>query len=164
MRTPRFFATLAAGLVCSVAAASPAFAQIPCTNDTDCPGATCGSPVCQWSVGGHSCVTAGTDPEGFDGWCTADSNCKCVGFGATCSSSSHCTFTLPQGDAAAVAASSSGSSTGSTSTAPGAAGCSMGRSAGCARYADGYAAALAGVAFAGLVVARRRHRRQQEVA
>jgi hypothetical protein len=160
MQPPRFFFTLAVGLVCSVTAAPPAFAQIPCTNDTDCPGATCGSSVCQWTVAGHSCVAAGTDPEGFDGWCTADSNCKCVGFGATCTASSHCTFTLSQ-DAGAVATSSSGSSSGSTTTAPGAAGCSMGRRAG---LADGYGAALAGVAFAGLAVGRRRHRRQQEVA
>ena len=129
MRTTRLLVTLAVALVAYLGAPRPALAQLQCNSDTDCPGATCGGSVCQWSVGGHACVPAGTDPQGYDGWCVSDANCKCAGFGATCSSSSHCTFTVSQGDASASTTSGSGSSTGSTSSSP-SAGCSMGRCAG----------------------------------
>ena len=33
---------------------------------------------------GAKCVPAGTDKKGMDGWCTADSDCKCAGVGAKC--------------------------------------------------------------------------------
>jgi MYXO-CTERM domain-containing protein len=82
-----------------------------CTNDIDCPTATCGGEVCQWSASGHACVAAGTAPQGTDGWCGADTDCKCMGEGATCVSP-HCTFTLPRdaaaGDSSAGSSSSSG--------------------------------------------------------
>jgi hypothetical protein len=148
MRTYRFFFALAAALTVVVAAPRPVLAQIQCTTDTDCPGATCGSLVCQWTVAGHACVPAGTDPEGYDGWCTIDSNCKCAGQGATCTSQSHCSFTLSQD--AGASTSSSGSSTGGTTSTPGAAGCSM--KPGAAR-GDEYALAIA---FAALTLMRRR--------
>src|SRR5207244_4425513 len=34
------------------------------------------------------------DPQGTDGWCNSNQDCKCAGVGATCNSP-HCTFTLP---------------------------------------------------------------------
>jgi NIMA-interacting peptidyl-prolyl cis-trans isomerase 1 len=125
-----------------------------CNTDIDCPGATCGSPVCQWSVGGHNCVVAGTDPQGFDGECSIDAECKCIGEGATCSAAtSHCTFTLPPPGADAGATSStSGSSGGSTDTSPG---CAVGRTA--AGREDIATIALAcGVALVSVRARRRR--------
>ena len=86
-------------------------AAADCSVDTDCPGATCGSSVCQWSVGGHNCVAAGTDLQGYDGRCGNDAQCKCSGEGATCTASQYCTFTVP-----AAATTPSDAST-STSTA-----------------------------------------------
>ena len=66
-----------------------------CTNDIDCPGSTCGGQVCKWaSATTHTCVAAGTDPKGSDGWCSIDADCKCMGLGATCVGV-HCSFTLP---------------------------------------------------------------------
>ena len=156
MRTIVFSLVCGGALAASVATARPASAQIQCNADTDCPGATCGSSVCQWTVSGHACVPAGTDLQGYDGWCTIDSNCKCAGQGATCASNSHCTFTVSQD----AGASSTGTSSGSTSAGTGtgnAAGCSTGRGAGRgpARHGD-FAVALAGVALAGVAVARGR--------
>jgi hypothetical protein len=143
-------------LATSVAASRPASAQIQCTNDTDCPGATCGSAVCQWTVAGHSCVPAGTDVQGYDGWCTVDSNCKCVGFGATCGASSHCTFTVSQNVDASTSGTTTGSSSGSsTSSSPGAAGCSMAPGS---HGGGGWALA---VAFAGLGLTPRMRRRRR---
>jgi hypothetical protein len=114
--------------------ARPAAAD--CTTDTDCFGPTCGSQVCQWTVSGHQCVPAGTDPQGYDGWCTADVNCKCAPQGATCNAAvSHCTFTVPQ-DAATGGVDAGGTST-STDT---------GNSASCAM-------APAGGAHGGAIVA-----------
>ena len=43
------------------------------------------------------CVAAGTDPDGMDGWCNNDDECKCKGEGATCNTTTlHCTFTKPK--------------------------------------------------------------------
>ena len=95
------------GLVAALAFAAcfasmrPAWAA--CTNDVDCPAATCGGQVCQWPA--HACVAAGTDPQASDGWCTTDTDCKCMGEGATCAGV-HCSFTLPK-DAGFVADASS---------------------------------------------------------
>jgi hypothetical protein len=156
MRTILLALVFGGALAASVAAARPASAQIQCSTDTDCPGATCGSYVCQWTVSGHACVQAGTDLQGYDGWCTIDSNCKCAGQGATCASNSHCTFTVPQD----AGSSSTGTSSGSTSSGTGtgnAAGCSTARGAGRGIAPDeGSAVALAGVALAGVALARRR--------
>lgn len=71
-----------------------------CTNDIDCadPGGNhCGGMVCQWSASGHNCVPAGTDAQGTDGWCTSDTDCKCMAQGAACMATKpHCSFTLIQ--------------------------------------------------------------------
>ena len=83
---------LALSFVACVAATR--LASAACTNDVDCPTATCGGQVCQWG-GVHMCVPAGTDPQGSDGWCTTDTDCKCMGEGARCVST-NCTFTVPR--------------------------------------------------------------------
>lgn len=72
----------------------------PCFNDTDCPGNSCGGEVCNWNKAHPKpsgdkvfvCNPAGTDPNGQDGWCTSDANCKCLGLGAKCLGV-RCTFT-----------------------------------------------------------------------
>lgn len=103
-------ATLVGSVALFVAPAAFAAGE-PCFNDTDCPGggAVCGADVCNWNVQhpapvgdmAYTCVTAGTDPKGQDGWCTFDAmaadphqHCKCKGEGAKCVGV-HCTFTKP---------------------------------------------------------------------
>jgi|HubBroStandDraft_1064217.scaffolds.fasta_scaffold163197_2 hypothetical protein len=88
--------------VFALAAVVPYLAWSPparaCDVDTDCSGTTCGGEVCQWSNNDQTmtCVAAGTNAQGNDGWCTATTDCKCAGEGATCNTLSfHCTFTLP---------------------------------------------------------------------
>lgn len=74
----------------------------PCYNDTDCPNASCGGEVCNWTkshprpVGDKFfvCDPAGIQPKGKDGWCTTDENCKCLGLGARCIAP-YCSFTKP---------------------------------------------------------------------
>ena len=64
-----------------------------CDHDTECPDSQCGGQVCQWGAT-HTCVAAGTDPQGEDGWCNTDDECKCKAAGATCNLTTlHCTFT-----------------------------------------------------------------------
>jgi len=79
------------------AAASPDLSvATSCDHDTQCPGTTCGGQVCQWAAV-HACVAAGTDPQGSDGWCNSDAECKCKSEGATCNLTTlHCTATLPK--------------------------------------------------------------------
>jgi hypothetical protein len=96
-----------AGLLSAVAWARPGAAA--CTNDVDCPTATCGGQVCKWATSGHACVAAGTDPQGTDGWCTVDTDCKCKAEGATCVGT-YCTFTLPRDGGASTAEGGGGSS------------------------------------------------------
>ncbi len=143
-----------AGLMASAAWARPAAAD--CNTDIDCPGPTCGSPVCQRSVGGQACVVAGTDPQGFDGSCTTDADCKCRVQGATCLAATlHCSFTLPEdggSSAGAVSADAATSPSGSDAGGPSAS-CAA---AGARRGAAGAAAAL--VCAAALALARRRRR------
>ena len=45
--------------------------------------AACGGKVCDWNKG-MTCQPAGGAPEGQDGWCMKDDDCKCKGEGATC--------------------------------------------------------------------------------
>jgi hypothetical protein len=102
-------------------------------------------------------VAAGTDIPGFDGECSIDAECKCIGQGATCSAAtSHCTFTLPQPgaeDAAVTSGSSSGSSGGSSTDAS--PGCAVARTA--AGREDLATIALAcGVALVSVRARRRR--------
>lgn len=81
-------------LVVALAWSGQAKAVPACTNDVDCPGTACGDQVCSWATVDHACVPAGTAAQGNDGWCTVDTDCKCMGQGATCVGV-HCTFTLP---------------------------------------------------------------------
>jgi hypothetical protein len=67
-----------------------------CVNDIDCVATPqCGGEVCPYT-GPHpfTCQPAGTGPTGMDGWCSADTDCKCHSLGATCANS-YCTFTKP---------------------------------------------------------------------
>jgi hypothetical protein len=64
-----------------------------CLNDVDCPTPACGGQVCDYNMG-MTCQPAGVAPKGSDGWCTTDSDCKCMGLGATCVYP-YCTFTTP---------------------------------------------------------------------
>lgn len=71
-----------------------------CYKDTDCPGAACGGEVCNWNKlhpmpEGERlfmCNPAGTSPQGQDGWCVSDADCKCRGLGAVCVAP-YCSFT-----------------------------------------------------------------------
>ncbi len=93
--------------------ARTAAAQTACTNDIDCPTAACGGDICDWADTAHpmTCKAAGSHPKGQDGWCMQDSDCKCMGQGATCTTSFSCSFTR-------------------ACDAPGAAGCGAGGSGG----------------------------------
>lgn len=157
--------------------ATAAEAAIDCTNDVDCAdtgGNVCGGKVCKWSTDGlsHTCVAAGTDAKGADGWCTADTDCKCNAQGATCAGI-QCTFTQPTGVAGAAGAAGTGGTggaggavgTGGTSPGTGGSagtgsgssddgGCSVGRVP-----ASGSAGSLVAlVACAGVALRRRRGR------
>lgn len=78
--------------------ASADLSAITCDHDTECPGTACGGQVCRWFNNTQMCVAAGTDPQGTDGWCNTDAECKCRGEGATCDTTTlHCTFTKPKG-------------------------------------------------------------------
>lgn len=134
-------------LLSALAWSRPAAAD--CNTDTDCPGPTCGSEVCQWSVASHACVPAGTDVPGYDGACTIDANCKCLGQGATCATAlGHCTFTVPQ-DAGAAATNADASSA-NTGTVPG---CAVGRTG-----SGAIASMMALGCAASLAIVRRRRR------
>lgn len=90
---------LLAGLACLLVAGTATAQTNPanCTNDIDCVATPqCGGDVCDWSTtpGQMKCKPAGSYPKGMDGWCTMDSDCKCMGLGATCVSL-YCTFTRP---------------------------------------------------------------------
>src|SRR5258708_26175272 len=147
MLRPGHAAALA--LVLALGVSRRAAAQ--CTVDIDCPGPTCGSSVCQWSVGGHTCVAAGTDVQGYDGWCVADSDCKCAGMGATCATATqHCTFTVPQSAPGGGDASGSMHGEDTTTTPPG---CALG---GVPGDAGGAAVLVAGLHVCTLI--RRRPR------
>ena|SRR5579883_1110474 len=111
---------LAMGIASALAWTTWATPARACTNDVDCPNPACGGQVCQWGAQGHNCVDAGTDIQGSDGWCTVDSDCKCMGIGARCAAP-HCTFTLPAfADAGSDAAPpvDAGTDAGSDSAAP----------------------------------------------
>jgi MYXO-CTERM domain-containing protein len=76
-------------------------------DDIDCPGMTCGGEVCSWcktGMEGPMCASAGAAAAhcvaattGDPGWCSKDSDCKCMAEGATCDTGTHyCSFTQPQ--------------------------------------------------------------------
>ncbi len=92
-------------------------AAMACLNDIDCTtgGTACGSDVCTYTAtGSPSCTSAGTAAQGMDGWCSADTDCKCHGLGATCNMT-YCTFTIPP-DAGSAASSGAAGTSGATGT------------------------------------------------
>jgi len=144
---------LLAGIV-SLCGARSASAQTPmhCTNDIDCTGnAACGGDICDWAdtVNPMTCKAAGTHPAGMDGWCMADTDCKCHGIGATCGANFSCTFTRPcEADGGTC---TGGGTDGGGGGGGGGGGCTVaGSTAG-----FGWGALLA---VAGLIVSRRRRR------
>jgi len=111
-----------AGALSILMFSSPAEAM-SCLNDIDCPEAACGGQVCDYNKG-MTCQPAGGAPKGSDGWCTTDSDCKCMGMGATCVGV-YCSFTTaPAGTGGSSGGSggvsgSGGSATGGTSATGG---------------------------------------------
>src|SRR5678816_2714452 len=106
-----------AGIVVLLTAGSARAVDNPasCTNDIDCVATPeCGGDICPW-VGPNprTCQPAGTGTKGHEGWCTADTDCKCHSLGATCVSF-NCTFTKPSDapGAGTGGATGSGGSTG----------------------------------------------------
>ena len=82
-----------------------------CLNDVDCPEPACGGQVCDYNKGA-TCQPAGGAPKGQDGWCTHDSDCKCMGMGATCVGNTYCTFTTPPAGGSGGAGAGSGGASG----------------------------------------------------
>lgn len=144
-----------------------------CTNDIDCIATPdCGGDVCTYtSSGSMTCTPAGTGPKGADGWCTADTDCKCYAQGARCNGV-YCTFTTLSSTSAGgggwtgnkgTAGSSGAGGTGTagregntggasgTVTASGGGGCAV---AGQPRLLDGWLGTAAIALF--LVLSRRR--------
>ena len=156
----------------AVALFAPQVARAACVNDTDCPDAQCGGQICDWSKlpqTPQTCTPAGTQPQGTDGWCTTDADCKCKTEGATCLNS-QCTRTLPMsaGNGGATGTAGTGSSAaGSSAAGSSAAGASSttdssSGSSGCS-FAGGAPRGSLGLAFGaacalGMLGARRRKR------
>jgi|SRR5450432_600907 len=163
-----------------VALLAPQVARAACVNDTDCPDAQCGGQICDWSKlpqTPQTCKPAGTQPQGIDGWCTTDADCKCKTEGATCVNS-QCTRTLPMsagnggasgtagtGSSAAggsaagssAAGSSAAGASSSTDSSSGSSGCSIAAGAGgTPRGSLGFA--VGAVCALGLLGSRRRKR------
>ena len=158
----RMKCTLLAAFVCSFAAATAAAQTNPatCVNDIDCVATpTCGGDVCDWNgTPAQKCRPAGTSPKGMDGWCMMDTDCKCMGMGATCDTGTlHCTFTRPcdgpDGGTCATGGSGGGGSSGTAGTGGG------GGGGGCNLSSTAPAGASALLVAIGLVVLARRRRR-----
>jgi hypothetical protein len=96
-----------------------------CTNDIDCVATPqCGGDICDWvgTPGQMKCKAAGSYPVGMDGWCMADTDCKCHSLGATCDLGTlRCTFTRPCGapDAGPCATGGTSGGTGTAGTSGG---------------------------------------------
>ncbi len=157
------FSAIAAALTTFYAASSWALVN-DCTNDVDCTGggAACGGDVCQWDAeGNHTCVPAGTDGVGKDGWCTIDTDCKCMAEGATCTGI-HCSFTeagaasggTGGGSGTAGSASAGTTATSSDESSDDGGGCSI---SGVATNTGGALAAFATAGAFTLLLRRRRH-------
>jgi hypothetical protein len=129
-------------------------ATAACTVDTDCPGTTCGSQVCDWTQTPHACVAAGQHPAGQDGWCTQSGDCKCASLGASCNIT-YCSFTTAP---AAGSGSSSGTSAASYGGGGGGGGCTMAQSA-----SPGTPWGLSFAAFGACAVVVRRRRRRSSL-
>jgi uncharacterized membrane protein YgcG len=107
-----------AGLAYLLAVGSARAAPNPtsCQNDIDCVATPqCGGDVCTYGVT-MSCTPAGTAAKGSDGWCTADTDCKCYAQGARCAAP-YCTFTKLSDAPDAGSDTGSGGSGGTTGNA-----------------------------------------------
>src|SRR4051812_34826660 len=116
--------SLLVGVVGILLAGSASAASNPtsCLNDIDCIATPqCGGDVCPYD-GPHpfTCQPAGAGAKGHDGWCTSDTDCKCMAQGARCIGGAYCSFTKAS-DAPASGAGGSTGSAGSTGS-PGSAG------------------------------------------
>lgn len=120
----RSMATLVGSVALLLAPAAFAEGE-PCYNDDDCPNPACGGDVCNWQKQSPTpdgdkvfyCQPAGRDPQGQDGWCTTDDNCKCKGEGATCVAP-YCSKTLSSGGGTGAGGTgTAGSGTAGTGTA-----------------------------------------------
>ncbi|HMF42239.1 MAG TPA: hypothetical protein VKQ32_16305 [Polyangia bacterium] len=149
------FNCILVGVVSLCVARSAAAATNPtsCANDIDCIATPqCGGDVCVYSATSMTCQPAGGAAKGADGWCTVDTDCKCMGQGAKCVFP-YCTFTraCDAPDAGPCGAGGSGGGTSGGSGGGGGGGCSVAGS----HAGVGWAALLC---VAGLIVARRRRR------
>ncbi|HEY7375586.1 MAG TPA: hypothetical protein VIF57_25740 [Polyangia bacterium] len=156
----RMKCTLLAAFVSLFAAATAAAQTNPasCTNDIECVATPqCGGDVCDWNgTPAQRCRPAGTSPKGMDGWCTADTDCKCMAMGATCDTSTlRCTFTRPcdgpDGGSCTTGSGGSSGTAGSGGGGGGGGGCNLASTA-----PAGASALLVGL---GLIVLARRRRR-----
>jgi hypothetical protein len=145
----RYFGTI---LVLAAALFSARAAQATgehCTNDIDCKtGPSCGGEICDWNKA-MTCQPATASGSGHEGWCTANTDCKCAAQGATCPQSSfQCTKT--------VDAAGSGGGTGSGGSGSSAAGSSAAGSSAAGSSAAGSSAtsdsssSSSGCSFAGV--------------
>jgi hypothetical protein len=90
-----------------------------CVNDIDCTagGTACGTDICNYTQG-ETCTAAGQGQVGMEGWCSADTDCKCHNLGATCQIT-YCTFTTPPDAGVAGASGASGATSASGAAATG---------------------------------------------
>jgi MYXO-CTERM domain-containing protein len=151
---------LLTALACLFAAGTASAQSNPanCTNDKDCVATPqCGGDICDWTdINNHVCRPAGVGAKGSDGWCTVDSDCKCMGQGAVCSGV-YCTFTRACDAPGAGPCSATGGS-GGTGTA-GTSGGSGSGGGGCSICATAPTSASALLVALGLLVVSRRRRR-----
>jgi hypothetical protein len=134
-----------AALAALVWTAAPARAAA-CARDVDCPGTECGSQVCDWVTGTPTCVPAGSKwPQGADGECATDADCKCAPQGARCFAP-FCTFTVPPDAGAGGTTGTAGASGAGGSAAGGAAGSGRGGSSGATGGSSGATGGPSGAA------------------
>jgi len=143
----RAAAALALALAAIVWPAAPVRAAA-CASDIDCPGTACGSQVCDWVTGTVACVPAGTKwPQGADGECATDADCKCAPQGARCFPP-FCTFTVPPDAGAAGTTGSAGASGAGGGGAGSGGGGSSGATGGSSGATGGSSGATGGVSGA----------------
>jgi len=120
MKTATALKCLAIAGALSIVMVSSRAEATACLNDIDCPEPACGGQVCDYNKG-MTCQPAGGAAKGSDGWCTTDSDCKCMGMGATCVGV-YCSFTTPPagGSGGANGGSGGASATGGSSASGGA--------------------------------------------
>ena len=144
MNTATALKCLAVGAALSMVMVSSRAEAAGCMNDIDCPDSACGGQVCDYDKG-MTCQPAGSGAKGLDGWCSKDSDCKCMGMGATCVGV-YCSFTMPPGGGSGGADGGSGgaSATGDASGSGGSAATGGSAASGGASGSGGKTAASGG--------------------